>query len=115
MEKLKLLLEKNNGTISAAEANGVGISNECLRQLAISDKMERVAHGIYISPDTFLDKMYVDQKCRAKIIFSHYTALFMHDLSDHYPYEYSVTVPTGYNTKPLLMDGFTVFSVKKEL
>ena len=39
----------------------------------------------------------------------------MHGLNDRDPLRYSVTVPTGYNTKKLTTEGFKVFSLKREL
>ena len=112
---LQNILQQNGGTISTAEANAVGISNERLRLLVKSGEVERVAHGVYISPDEFLDKMYVAQKRKSKIIYSHETALFLHGLTDRDPINYTITVPTGYNAKSLIDDGFTIFSIKREL
>jgi len=109
------VLQKNNGIITTSQANAVGISRENLRILADAGKLERVAKGVYISPDSFLDKMYVSQLRRPKIIYSHETALFLHNLTDRDPIAYSVTLPTGYNTKAIIADGFSVFSIKKEL
>jgi len=111
---LQNTLQQNGGTISTAEANAVGISNERLRLFVKSGELERAAHGVYISPDEFLDKMYVTQKRKSKIIYSHETALFLHNLTDRDPINYVVTVPTGYNTKSLANDGIAVFSIKRE-
>ena len=114
-EKLERLFARNGGTVTSAEANANGISNVYLYRLAESGRIERVAHGVYISADTMLDKMYVAQLKRTKAIYSHETALFLHDLTDRDPIGYTVTVPTGYNRNLLADDGFTVFSIKKEL
>jgi len=113
--ELQYILQQNGGTISTEEANSLGISNERLRLLVKSGELERAAHGVYISSDEFLDKMYVAQKRKSKIIYSHETALFLHGLTDRDPINYTVTVPTGYNVKSLTDNGFTVFSVKREL
>lgn len=71
--------------------------------------------GVYILPDKFADKMYIYQLRRSKIIYSHETALFLHELTDRDPISYMVTVPTGYNPTRLQQDGFTVFTIKREL
>jgi predicted transcriptional regulator of viral defense system len=73
-----------------------------------------VAAGVYISPNALPDKMYVEQLRKPKIIFSHETALFFHDLTDRDPISYSVTVPQGYNTSALISENFNVFTVKQE-
>jgi len=114
-ENLQSVLQENGGVITTAGANAVGISNECLRRLVRSGKLERVAHGVYISPDDFMDKMYVAQLRRPKIVYSHETALFLHGLTDRDPVSYTITVPSGYNTKAIIKDGMNVFSIKREL
>jgi len=113
-ENLQLIL-KNQGIITAAQANALGISNERLRMLVKSGDLERAVHGVYLSPNDHPDKMYIAQQRRLKIIYSHDTALYLHDLTDRDPIRYTVTVPTGYNTKTLRTAGLAVFSVKKEL
>jgi len=114
-DKLQMILSKNGGTITTAQANSIGISNERLCLLVKSGELERVTFGVYVSPDVFVDKMYANQLRRQRIIYSHETALFLHDLSDRDPISYSVTVPTGYNATKLRNDGFTVFTIKREL
>lgn len=113
--ELQSVLKQNGGIVTTAEANEVGISNERLRLLVKSGDLERVIFGVYILPDEFADKMYIAQLRRPKIIYSHETALFLHDLTDRDPINYSVTVPTGYNATRLQENGFTVFMIKREL
>ena len=105
----------DHGAVTAAQANALGVSNERLRLLVKSGDLDRVAHGVYISPDSFPDRMHVLQQRRPKIIYSHETALFLHELTDRDPVSYTVTVPTGYNTKTLRAAGLNVFTVKREL
>ena len=114
-DNLQSILTKNGGTVTTAQANEVGISNERLRLLVKSGELERVSFGVYISPDEFADKMYAAQLRRTKIIYSHETALFLHDLTDRDPISYTVTVPTGYNATRLREAGFMVFTIKREL
>ena len=113
--ELKPILTQNGNTITTAEANAAGISNERLRQLVKRGVLERPAFGIYVLPHDFVDRMYATQQRRPKIIYSHETALFLHDLTDRDPISYSVTVPTGYNTVKLREEGFTVYTIKRDL
>jgi predicted transcriptional regulator of viral defense system len=39
----------------------------------------------------------------------------LHDLTDRDPINYAVTVPTGYNATRLREDGFSVFTIKRDL
>ncbi len=114
-EELLNILKQNGGLITTAAANASGFSNERLRLLTAAGELERAAHGVYIAPDELLDRMYVVQLRRRKIIFSHETALFLHDLTDRDPIRYSVTVPTGYNAVRLRKDNLKVYTIKKEL
>ena len=113
--ELQSVLNQNGGILTTAQANEVGISNERLRLLVHSGDLERVTTGIYVLPDEFTDKMFIVQLRRPKIIYSHETALFLHELTDRDPISYMVTVPTGYNPTRLREDGFTVFTIKREL
>lgn len=114
-EALRSILAKNGGAVTTAQANEIGISNERLRLLVKSGDLERAAFGVYILPDELVDKMYTAQLRRSKIIYSHETALFLHDLTDRDPVRYTVTVPTGYNAARLREEGFTVFTIAREL
>jgi predicted transcriptional regulator of viral defense system len=86
-----------------------------LSRLVKSGELERVARGVYETAGSPDDLLYVEQLRRPKIIYSHGTALYLHDLTDRDPIKFSVSVPAGYNTKALLNEGFKVFSVKSEL
>jgi predicted transcriptional regulator of viral defense system len=113
--ELQSVLKQNGGIVTTGQANEVGVSNERLRLLVHSGDLERVTTGIYVLPDEFTDKMFIVQLRRPKIIYSHETALFLHELTDRDPINYMVTVPTGYNPTRLREDGFTVFTIKREL
>ena len=114
--ELKEILARNRGMITTAQANEGGVSNERLRLLVKAGELERVSFGVYSLPDEFVDKMYAAQLRRPKIIYSHETALFLHDLTDRDPADhYSATVPTGYNATKLREDGFTVFTIRRDL
>jgi predicted transcriptional regulator of viral defense system len=114
-EELKPILTKNGGMFTTKQANEVGVSNERLRLLVRSGELEWPHFGVYALPNKFVDKMYAAQQRRPKIIYSHETALFLHDLTDRDPIGYAVTVPTGYNAARLREDGFTVYTINREL
>ncbi len=113
--ELKSVLKQNGGIVTTAQANKAGVSNERLRLLVNSGDLDRVSTGIYVLPDEFVDKMYIVQLRRPKVIYSHETALFLHELTDRDPINYMVTVPTGYNPTRLRENGLKVFTIKREL
>jgi len=114
-DKLQSILLQNGGIITTAQANKVGISNERLRLLTRSGKLEKASYGVYMLPEEFDDEMYIIQKRKPKVIYSHETALFLHNLTDRDPINYVVTVPTGYNAIKLNNINLDVFFTKKEL
>jgi len=114
-EKLNELIKEKNGLVFTKDVVKAGIPKSYLAELVKKGELERVGHGIYINVDAFEDKMFSLQQRREAIAFSHDTALFLHDLSDRDPLSYSVTVPTGYNTKNIKNEGVNVFTIKREL
>lgn len=114
-DKLERLIEGKDGLILTKEVEKAGIPRQYLNILVKETKLERVAHGVYLTPDTFDDEMYRLQAKNQRAIFSHETALYLHDLTDRDPIEWSVTVPYGYNATHLRNQGVKVYTVKKSL
>lgn len=115
LEKLEALMKSSKGVITAKLADAHDIHREYLSEFVRQGKLDRIAHGIYITPEIWEDKMLIHQLRKSKMVYSHETALFLHDLTDRDPVAYSVTVPTGYNTSKLNQDGLIVHTIKKEL
>jgi len=115
MEKLEALIKSSNGVITTKLADNHDIHREYLSEFVRQGKLERIAHGIYITPEVWEDKMLIFQLRKSKMVYSHETALFLNDLTDRDPVFYCVTVPTGYNTSKLKQDGLIVHTIKKEL
>ena len=131
--KLNNVLKEGRGIIKVSQAKSNGISHASILRGVQSGKLKRVAHGIYEAVnesevvdkvevadvveviDDLDDKLYIFQLRRPKVIYSHGTALYLNNMSDRKPSVFSVTVPTGYNTKRLMEDGATVFSIKDGL
>ena len=107
--------------LTVDQVRDTGYSNSAITRAVKKGNLLRVAHGIYhtpqndVSDDFFDDKMFSASLRFKQMVYSHDTALYMHDLNDRDPLKYSVTVPTGYNTKNLLVEGFKVFSLKKDI
>lgn len=99
--KIQQLFEKNNGLITSSLARECGISNKALQYLVKSGEVERIEHGLYMSPDFMKDIYFAAQyRCR-KGVFSHETALYFHGLSDRTPICLMMTIPNGYNSRLL--------------
>lgn len=114
-EEIKNLLISNNGIVQTSQAMKLGISKPVFYQYIKENEMEQVAHGIYATKDAWIDAMYLLHLRCEQAVFSHETALFLHDMTDREPMEYEITVKTGYNPSKLKEDGIKVYTVKKEL
>ena len=107
-----------DGVLTLTQLRATGMSAMNASRAVKRGELLRIAHGVYQVPKQaqFLDdEMYSTQLRYNQIIYSHDTALYLHELNDRDPLRYSVTVPTGYNTKKLITEGAKVFSLKRDL
>ena len=107
-EKMDKLLDDNNGYLATKDVEELGISRTYLASYVKENSLERVTNGIYISPETFEDKLYILQMRYPRIIFSGETALYLHGLIDREYSKISVTVPPGFNRTRLCEEGIDV-------
>ena len=114
-EWLDLMRKEQKGLLQLADALEHGISKPMFYEYVKTQKMDKVGPGIYLSEDSWVDSMYLLHLRFKKAIFSHETALFLHDLSDREPMQYTLTVKTGYNPSRMKAEGIQVFTVKEEL
>lgn len=114
-KQLDHLLESQNGLLRTEQAMSAGITKPVFYNYVHSKELERVAHGIYLSKDAWVDSMYLLHLRFSHAVFSHETALFFHGLTDREPLQYTVTVKTGYNPTNLKEEGVQVFTIKVEL
>ena len=114
-EKLRKLIEANGGLIRTSQITEAAISKPVLYQYVKQNNIDQLSHGVYAVRDSWIDMMYlIHLRCK-QAVYSHETALFLHDLTDREPMEYEITVKTGYNPSKLKEDGIKVYTVKKEL
>ena len=91
----------NNGMINTEEAKKNNISLKRLERLEKDRELERVARGLYLHKDFILDPYYLVQYRSSKSVFSHDTALYLHNLSDENSSIITMTIPTDWNTQLL--------------
>lgn len=107
-EKVLALLENGNGYLTARAARENSVCNVTLQRMAGRGIVDRAARGLYVSAAALPDQFFVAQYRCPKGIFSHETALFLHDLSDRTPLRLMMTIPSGWNTR-LVSDGGVKF------
>ena len=112
---LETLLDKNEGMLLTKDILEAGISKQLLSKYVKKGYIERVAQGIYLSKDAFDDDMYVLQARSRKAVFSHETALYLNELTDRDPLQYTITLPSGYNATKFKDKGVHVHFIKNDL
>ena len=114
-EQLDQMLTAQEGMLRTSQVVSSGISKPVFYDYVRSRDLDRVAHGIYLSKDFWVDAMYLLHLRFEQAVFSHETALFFHDLTDREPIEYTVTVKTGCNPSKMKAEGIQVFTIKAGL
>ncbi|MCL2336342.1 MAG: type IV toxin-antitoxin system AbiEi family antitoxin domain-containing protein [Firmicutes bacterium] len=112
---LDLLLNNNKGFIKTSDAVNAGVSRAYLGEYVKAHRLERVAHGLYMSQEAWMDEMYVIQSRYPGAVFSHETALYLLNLAEREPTRYAVTLKAGTNSTGLTKGGVKVYKVKNEL
>lgn len=102
IEIIQKLMEINNGYITTKELENFDISRNYLSIMTKKNMIEKVAKGIYIDATKIEDVYYVLSVSTPKIIYSHMTALYFHNLSIKAPdSSFDITVTKKYNNPKL--------------
>lgn len=105
----------SSGILLTKNALQGGIKKDAFYRFISDHSFEKVAQGVYLSPSSWEDRAFVlHQRC-SHAVFSHDEALFHYGLTDKEPFQQTITIYSGYNTKNLRKAGIKVFTVKKEL
>lgn len=114
VNKITELIQLRGGYLLFSEAQKLGISKAYLQQYVADNALERVAHGLYKSPDVWTDDLYILALRNEKAVCSFDTALMLHGLTEREPADVYVTVPRKYNASHLRSKGIIVYQVKEE-
>lgn len=114
-ERLFDLSASSGGILRTSAAEALGVSRPSFMQFVRANRLERLASGVYATPDAWIDEMYVLSLRSNKAVFSHESALLLHGLAEREPETLTVTVPSGYNASLLRRDGVRTYFIKPEL
>jgi predicted transcriptional regulator of viral defense system len=115
LARIRKILEDQNGVILTSDLARLGIPRAYLAILERNGEIERVSRGVYKAPSALEDEMWLFQSRYQSSIYSHETALFLHDLTDRSPLRYSISVPSGYHSEALKQSGHKIFYVNRRL
>lgn len=99
------LAAKQEGLFSARQASSAGCSQQLLAKYVAGGRVERVQRALYRIVDFPTGEheglVAVWLWSRNEGVFSHETALFLHDLSDVFPVRAHLTLPTTWKTRAI--------------
>jgi predicted transcriptional regulator of viral defense system len=114
-EKIYKILKDQSGIIRTADLANFDIPRTYLSIMEKRGELERASWGVYQSPSFIEDELFIFQSRHKASIYSHETALYLHDLTDRTPLSYSVSVPADYHAASFKESMHKVFYVKRTL
>ncbi|MBR2241508.1 MAG: type IV toxin-antitoxin system AbiEi family antitoxin domain-containing protein [Clostridia bacterium] len=94
-DKIKQLIESNNGIITTKIIDENKIHRQYLKNLVDEGYLVKVSRGLYVRPDKDINEYYIMGEQYKTGIFSHNTALYFYDLTDRTPFELDMTFPSN--------------------
>ena len=115
LERTRKILVGQNGTLLTTDLAKFNIPRTYLSILERNGEIERVSRGVYQAKDAIEDELFSIQATCRSAVYSHETALYLHDLTDRSPLRYSLTVPVGYHSASLIQGGYKIFYVNRSV
>lgn len=115
LERIQKILRNQHGTLLTSDLAKFNIPRTYLAILERNGEIERVSRGVYQAVASMEDEMFSFQSRHKASIYSHETALYLHDLADRTPLFYSISVPSGYHSAALKKSESKVFYVQRNL
>ena len=95
------IISQNNGRITTKEISAMGIHRQFLKILVEKGKLIQTSRGIYQNPEILEDELFNLQSLYSKGIFSLETSLFLFNLLERTPFEWTMTFKGNYHSKKL--------------
>ena len=105
IQKIEDMAKQNNGILAASAVRAAGISPNYLSQMVKAGRLNHLARGLYAFPTVYVDEMAELYAKNKGIIFSHLSALYLHDLTDRTPLKMNITLLRTKNASKLLKSG----------
>lgn len=115
VDKLRMLLERQNGTATVQDFANIGISRVMISKLVSRGDIIKVSCGVYVGCGYKFDKYLALQKRYPRIVFSHYTAAYLSGVIDVEPDCFYVTIKSSSSSLPKSLNKSVVcFYVKDD-
>ena len=94
IDKIKRIVEKNNGILFVKDLEKSNIHRQYLKQLEETGYLRKISRGIYLKKGKEVNEFFIMGEKYKKGIFSHNTALYFYDLTDRTPLRLDMTFPS---------------------
>ena len=101
IDKIISMMEQQSGLITTAQVSAADIPRHYLGKMTENGLIQRVERGVYTLPEAWEDEMFILQLRYSKGIYSHETALYIHELTDRTPIKFVMTFPYGYHAQSI--------------
>lgn len=95
IDRIKELVEKNNGILLVSDLQKNNIHRQYLKQLEDTGYLRKISRGVYAKESKEVNEFFIMSQKYKKGIFSHNTALYFYDLTDRTPIKLDMTFPSN--------------------
>ena len=109
------LIKTHGEAIRTSDVVNAGLSRTTLSKLEREGQLVRVARGQYVLPDELPDELFLWQQRKPLLVYSHETALFLHDMAERTPIRHSITLPSNARLSATFPGDLKVYMIKPDL
>ena len=114
-DKIKQLIESNNGIITTKIIDENKIHRQYLKNLVDEGYLVKVSRGLYVKPEKDINEFYIMGEQYKSGIFSHNTALYFYDLTDRTPFQLDMTFSSNVRISNDIINSHYISKDKLEL
>lgn len=111
---IKEYMASQGGLLTAADIQQLGYSRGMLYVYTRAGLLERYSSGVYMRPGTLADDMVYVQRKFPALIFSHESSLYLLGLTEHTPFQHSVTIPSDATLPRSISKDCTCYYIKPQ-
>lgn len=113
--KIADVIKRQGGMITARQIARAGVSRQLVQLYVRERLLERVSHGVFVTPDGVVDDLLLLSMKVDDGVLSHGTALYLNGLTDRTPFEPTLTIDRDKVLTASLRGSVKCFYVPREL
>lgn len=107
------IAENSHGIVWTKEVEELGVSSKILSRLEKKRWIKKISKGVYAVSELYDDYFFAYIRCRQGV-FSHESALYLHEVVYYNSRRMHISIPSHYNTR-IITKGPTFYYLDKEL